>query len=113
MRIKLDENLPVERAVDLRAMGHDTDTVADEGLCGAPDPTVVDASSAANRVLFTLDKGIADVRHQKHSGVVLFRPDRSGRHAVRLFVRDRVPKIEGMDVAGRITVVGPSRIRYR
>ena len=36
MRFKLDENLPVELAAELRAMGHDTDTVADERLCGEP-----------------------------------------------------------------------------
>ena len=41
MKFKLDENLPVELAVELRAMGHDTDTLADEGLCGEADPAVV------------------------------------------------------------------------
>ena len=47
MRFKLDENLPVELAAEMRGMGHDTDTVADEGLCGEPDPAVVDAASIA------------------------------------------------------------------
>jgi len=32
VRLKLDENLPVELAAEIRGMGHDTDTVADEGL---------------------------------------------------------------------------------
>src|ERR1017187_4656021 len=38
MRFKLDENLPVELVTDLRDLGHDADTVADEGLRGAADP---------------------------------------------------------------------------
>jgi hypothetical protein len=40
--VKLDENLPAELAPELRAMGHDTDTVADGGLCGEADPAVVE-----------------------------------------------------------------------
>ncbi len=62
MKFKLDENLPVELVADLRALGHDADTVAGEGLAGAPDPIVVDAACAAGRILFTLDKGICSVR---------------------------------------------------
>ena len=113
MRFKLDENLPVELAAELRAMGHDTDTVADEGLCGEPDQGVVEAASAANRILLTLDKGIADARSRWHAGVVLFRPDSAGRRAVLSFVRERISRIASMDLAGRVTVVGPDRIRLR
>ncbi|HTS30957.1 MAG TPA: DUF5615 family PIN-like protein [Bryobacteraceae bacterium] len=113
MNLKLLENLPVELAADLRAMGYDTDTVADEGLCGAPGSKVVEAASDAKRILLTLDKGIADIRRQSHAGVVLFRPDSAGRGAVLAFVRERIRKVLGMDVAGRLTVVTRSRIRFR
>ena len=113
MRFKLDENLPVELAVKMRGMGHDTDTVADEGLCGEPDPAVVEAASIADRVLLTLDKGIADARGERRAGVVLFRPDSAGRRAVLQFVVERISRIASMNLAGRVTVVGPSRIRLR
>lgn len=113
MKFKLDENLPIELAAELRAMGHDTDTVADEGLCGEPDPAVAEAASVADRILLTLDKGIADVRSQPRAGVVLFRPDSTGRRAVLSFVRERIPSIVSMDLEGRVTVVGPTRIRLR
>ena len=113
MRFKLDENLPVELAPELRAMGHDTDTVADEGLCGEADPAVVEAASIADRILLTLDKGIADVRSQRRAGVVLFRPDSAGRRAVLSFILGRISRITSMDLAGRVTVVGSSRIRLR
>ena len=56
MKFKLDENFPVELVTDLRRLGHDADTVTDEGLRGAADPVVVDAAFAADRILFTLDK---------------------------------------------------------
>jgi predicted nuclease of predicted toxin-antitoxin system len=116
VRFKLDENLPVELVTDLRDLGHDADTVADEGLRGAADPAVVDAAFTADRILFTLDKGIANLQRypiHKNAGVVLFRPDTSGRGAVTAFVRERLHKVLEMGLTGRLTVVGPSRIRFR
>ena len=97
-------------------LGHDADTVVEEGLNGAEDPVVLDAALAAGRVLFTLDKGIADLRRYpstQHAGVVLFRPDKYGRGAVMAFVRERLQDILVLDLANRLTVVGVSRIRLR
>ncbi|MGA2770846.1 MAG: DUF5615 family PIN-like protein [Bryobacteraceae bacterium] len=116
MKFKLDENLPVELVTDLRGLGHETDTVTEEGLRGAADPAVVDAALAADRILFTLDKGIANLQRypiHRHAGVVLFRPDTSGRGGVMVFVRNRPHKVLEMDLTGRLTVVGASRIRFR
>jgi predicted nuclease of predicted toxin-antitoxin system len=116
VKFKLDENLPVELVMDLRGFGHDADTVTDEGLRGAADPAVLDAAFAADRILFTLDKGIANIRRypiHQHAGVVLFRPDTSGRGSVIAFVRERLNKVLEMDLAGRLTIVGLSRIRFR
>ena len=116
MKIKLDENLPVELANDFRMLGHDADTVYDEGLGGAEDRAVLNAALENGRVLFTLDKGIADLQRyptSHHAGVVLFRPEKSGRGAVIAFVRERLPDLLALDLANRLTVVGPSRIRLR
>ncbi len=49
MRFKLDENLPASSAAILETVGHDVDTVVDEGLTGAPDTDVVAAASAEGR----------------------------------------------------------------
>ncbi len=56
MKIKLDENLPREIAEDLRTAGYQADTVADEGLAGASDATILDRVQHEGRVLFTMDK---------------------------------------------------------
>ncbi len=90
MKFKLDENLPVETAGDLRQLGHDAATVIEEDLSGAEDLTVVAAANAEGRVLLTLDKGIANIRKYRFeelSGIVLFRPDSPGRKEVLSFVR--------------------------
>lgn len=82
MHIKLDENVPAELADDLRAGGHDVDSVVSENLAGEPDEVIVSAARGARRVLFTLDKGIGDVRRYppaRHAGVVLFRMGTVGR----------------------------------
>lgn len=116
MKFKIDENLPAEVAAMLGAMGFDADTVHDERLAGAQDPVVVAAAAEASRVLLTLDKGIANLEEYpagQHGGVVLFRPPRSGRGAVMEFLRERLPELIRLDLQGRLTVVGPTRIRIR
>lgn len=87
-----------------------------EGFSGEPDPKVIRSASAAGRILFTLDKGIGDLRHdpaRQHAGVVLFRPAASGRGAVAAFVRDHLDQVLGMDLHGKPAVVGANRIRIR
>jgi predicted nuclease of predicted toxin-antitoxin system len=82
VRFKLDENLRIELLDDLRTAGHEADGLRDEGLIGAPDDAVLDLARRENRVLLTLDKGIADIRAyppKAHVGIVLFRPPAVGR----------------------------------
>ena len=52
----------------------------------------------------TLDKGIANLRRyqvRQHAGVVLFRPDTSGRGAVIAFMRERLQAVLKVDLANR------------
>jgi hypothetical protein len=53
VKIKLDENLPVTLAARLSALGHDTDTVIDEGLAGKADQDVWGAAQSNDRYLIT------------------------------------------------------------
>lgn len=116
MRIKLDENLPNELAEDLKRLGHDTDTVLEEGLRGAADPDVVKAAFTDDRILFTLDKGIANLKQyplNSHAGVVLFRSNTYGRGAVITFVRSRLGQLLEFDLRNRLIVVSADRIRFQ
>lgn len=90
--------------------------MGDEGLCGSVDEEVVVAAGLAQRVLLTLDVGIADLRRNPagaHAGIVLFRPGRTGRRSVLDFVRGRLPVLLAANLAGKLTVVGATRIRTR
>jgi predicted nuclease of predicted toxin-antitoxin system len=116
MKFKLDENLPLELADDLPRIGHDADTVYGEGLSGTEDAAVVEAARASDRILMTLDKGVASLLQypvHEHGGVVLFRPDTSGRGEVLSFVRRRLDILLQMELQSHLTVVGPNRIRVR
>lgn len=61
MKFKLDENLPAWAANVQAGAGHDVDTVPGENLTG-PSDHVVTASTAAGRVLISLDVGLGDIR---------------------------------------------------
>jgi hypothetical protein len=57
-------------------LGHDVDTVADEGMVGRPDPDVLAAAIADERALVTFDLGFGDPRAYPpgdHRGIVLLR----------------------------------------
>ena len=110
----MDEILPVSVAGDLRALGHDADTVEDEQLSGATDPTVIARATAAGRALLTLGKGLADVRADppsQYAGVILLRPKTTGRGAVVRFVRDHLPHLPVADARRRLIVLSEAGIR--
>lgn len=54
MNVKLDENLPAELLEDLRAAGHEADTVRDEALTGAPDAHVLDRNQVPDDIVHPL-----------------------------------------------------------
>lgn len=83
MRIKLDENIPASAVPVLSLLGHDVDTVLDEGLAGQDDRAVGNASQQAGRFLITQDLNFSDLRRfapGTHHGLLLIRlraPSRS------------------------------------
>lgn len=116
MKVKLDDNLPAELLDDLRAAGHEADTVRMEGLTGLPDAVILERVRQDRRVLFTLDKGIADIREyppEQHSGIVLFRPPSMGRGTTLAFVRRHLPAVLKLDLAGHLVVVTDLALRLR
>jgi len=94
MKFKVDEHLPAEVVADLRGLGHEADTVADQGMTGAADPALLAAAKSEGRVLLTMDKGMGDIRAyppDQYAGIVIFRPRSMGRGAVLAFVRQHLP----------------------
>ncbi|MCP4663914.1 MAG: hypothetical protein GY856_51685 [bacterium] len=86
MKIKLDEHLPTAVARCLASLGHDVETVHDEGLGGQDDDHVWEAAQAEKRFLITQDLDFSDIRKYtpgSHSGLLLLRLRNPGRSAFR------------------------------
>src|SRR5262249_26207248 len=101
---------------DLRSLGSEADTVYDEGFAGAPDEVLIDRARIEQRVLLTMDKGIADVRAyppELYAGIVLIRPPSSGRSAVLEFIRPHLPLLLTLDLAGHVAVISEAGARVR
>lgn len=116
MKIKLDENLSRHLKVVLEELGHDAHTVADEGLLSHPDADVAAAASGEQRLLFTLDVGLADARRfppGTHPGIVLFRPGTLGPLTVNAFVESFLKQTDLSGLTGCLIVVEPDRMRIR
>ena len=90
MKIKLDENLPATLAHDLTRLGHDCDTVLEEGLKGQPDSVVLSSAQHDHRFLITQDLDFSDIRKFKpgsHAGILLIRLSLPGRQALANRIR--------------------------
>lgn len=85
MKIKLDENIPARLANVLRQLGHDVDTIPDEGLAGAADPQVWQAAQAENRFFITQDLDFSNINQYTpgaHHGLLLIRLRNPSRKAI-------------------------------
>jgi predicted nuclease of predicted toxin-antitoxin system len=116
VKFKIDENLPVEIADEIRGLGHEADTVFGEQLSGFPDAKILAAAEKGQRVLLTMDKGIANVRlypPEDFTGIVLFRPKRAGRLGAIEFVRQHLLVLQEMELTGRLIVITEAGMRIR
>jgi predicted nuclease of predicted toxin-antitoxin system len=116
VKFKIDENLPAEIADDLKAAGHDADTVADQALAGADDRLILSRVQSDGRVFLTMDKGIADVRAYpplQYPGIILFRLRSAGRNSTLSFVRRHLQTLLQLPLSGHLFVVSETSIRMR
>jgi predicted nuclease of predicted toxin-antitoxin system len=85
MKIKLDENLPVDLLPVLAELGHDAHTPGDEGLRSAPDDAVWEAAQREDRFLINQDLDFSDARRfapGTHKGLLLVRLKNPSRQAL-------------------------------
>jgi predicted nuclease of predicted toxin-antitoxin system len=116
VKFKLDENLPELVREALTDLGHDTHTVAQEGLAGAQDETVLRACIAEDRILITLDLDFSDIRAYppgSYPGVWVLRPSKQTFRAIDALVSAGVRLSAVERVAGQLWVIDEKRIRIR
>ncbi|HWB81392.1 MAG TPA: DUF5615 family PIN-like protein [Nannocystaceae bacterium] len=114
--MKLDENLPVSACAGLAALGHDVDTVIDEGLAGADDPTVWTAARTENRFLVTLDLDFSDVRRFQpgtHAGLMIVRVPDHLQPDIPKFLRGWFADPQAESWSRCLVVATPTKLRVR
>lgn len=92
MRVKLDENIPASLIEVLESLGHQADTVQQEGLKGRNDTDVWSAAQGEPALLITQDLDFSDIRRFQpgsHHGILLLRLKEPGRSALA----DRIGQI--------------------
>jgi predicted nuclease of predicted toxin-antitoxin system len=116
MKIKLDENLPVDVVPDLAKLGHDVHTPQDEGLLGREDTAIWLAAQNEQRFLITQDLDFSDVRRfapGTHQGLLLIRLRQRKRRALieRVLTLFREQPVN--DWAGCFVVATDRKVRVR
>ena len=114
MRIKLDEIIPARAVERLRSLGHDTDTVLEEGLGGRSDQDIWAAAQSEGRFLITQDLDFSDARRfapGTHHWVMLVRipedeQSRLPEHLARWFSTE-----DWASWAGAFVVATPHKLR--
>ena len=116
MKVKLDENIPRRARAVVEAAGIDVDTVEDEALAGADDPSVARAASEAGRLVITLDRGFGDVLRYppgSHAGILVLRIDDQSVATVCEAVRSVIESHELDRLDGCVAVYRRGALRVR
>jgi len=116
MKIKLDENMPARLARSLARLGHETDTVPQEGLAGRDDASVWRAAQRADQFLITQDLDFSDARRFRpgtHHGLLLVRLRKPGRRALTEAVRAAFDTEDVSTWQGCFVVLTEHKIRIR
>jgi predicted nuclease of predicted toxin-antitoxin system len=115
LRVKLDENLSERQAQRLREQGIDATTVHVQGLSASSDAHLADVCRTEDRILITLDKGLADVLRfppADHRGLVLIRmPDPQTAASLDRALDMFCAAAAGNSPVGRLWIIDASRIR--
>jgi len=98
--------------------GHDVDTVPGEHLAGRPDQgqdVAAAASTAAGRVLISLDVGLGDIRAYppgSHAGIVILRlADQSAATVIKAI--EDLASLAEPSLAGAVAVLQRGLLRIR
>jgi predicted nuclease of predicted toxin-antitoxin system len=116
LKFKIDENLPHEYALLLRATGFAADTVDDEGMAGADDSAVAERSRIEERVLMTLDLDFANIQAYPpgyYFGILVFRSKAQDKITLLTLLRRLIPILLSRSPERQLWIVEHDRIRFR
>lgn len=116
MKVKLDENMPTQLAGILAGLGHDVETVMQEGIAGYPDRDIWERVQQEGRFLITQDLDFSDVGRfspGKHNGLLLVRLRSPGRLALTRKISKLFETENVLDWQKCFVVVTDRKLRVR
>jgi len=116
VRFKVDEDLPREVAVLLRSVGHEAETVHDEGMSGFADEDIGKKCQDESRALVTLDVGFANVQTyppEEYRGLIVMRLRRQDKPSVLSALRAALPLLDSESLDRALWIVEEGRVRIR
>lgn len=118
MKLKLDENLGHRGAELFNAAGHDSSTVAQQGLLGADDRTLIGRCREEQRCLVTLDLDFGNpllFEPREYAGIAVLRlPSNPSPDHLLEGCRTLIAGLAENDITGKLWIIQRHRIReYR
>jgi len=116
MKIKIDENLPVDLVERFKKAGCDSETVYSEGIEGCSDKYLITVCKKEQRVLLTLDNHFCNIKAyppEEYCGIVVLRVDDQSKMNVLNLIDKVLPILKKEDLSGRLWIVEKDRIRVR
>lgn len=114
MRFKVDENLPIEVAQELRDGGFEADTVDEEGLAGAPDQRIAELIQHEKRAFVTLDVDFGNLKRyppSEYSGLIVLRLHSQSKRAVVRTIQRILSRLDQEALTGLLWTVDDATIR--
>lgn len=118
MRIKIDENMPVDVINVLENAGHDVHSVYTEGIEGCSDRQLIAICKKEKRLLITLDNDFSNIivyPPEKFEGIIILRVENQSKKAIMTLINKLLPFItfNAGDIGGQLWIVEEDRIRIR
>ncbi|HOF86710.1 MAG TPA: DUF5615 family PIN-like protein [Armatimonadota bacterium] len=116
MKLKLDQNVPVEVADILQDAGFDAITVYQQQLSGIEDDGLITIVNSEERALLTLDLDFSDIRTYppaKYHGIIVLRPANQTKSAVLSLIGRLIDILRSERVEQRLWIVERNRVRIR
>jgi predicted nuclease of predicted toxin-antitoxin system len=117
MRIKVDENLPVDVAVFFVKSGLNAETVCSEGMGGCTDRNLIALCKNEKRILITLDNHFSNIRAYPPNeccGIIVLRIANQSKPSI-LSLLDKLLVLmrKESDMSNRLWIVEEDRVRVR
>lgn len=118
MKFLIDANLPRSITALISSLGHEVEFARDIGLAAAPDSAIAARAQTTRAALLTRDLDFADVRSyppEQYAGIVVLRlpDDAVAQDIVRVVERFLSETAFTSQLAGRLAIVEPDRVRFR